>query len=80
VNSVAIVMSTAGGSALFLYSLRVLSSALKRAIGEKMRALLERLTGKAYRAFIVGAFLFRHSSVQQHDDGTSDRPHQRRCA
>lgn len=55
-NSVAIVMSTAGGLALFLYSLRVLSSALKRAIGEKMRALLERMTGKAYRGFIVGAF------------------------
>jgi len=55
-NSVAIVMSTVGGLALFLYSLRVLSSALKRAIGEKMRALLERMTGKAYRGFIVGAF------------------------
>ena len=54
-NSVAIVMSTAGGLALFLYGLRVLSSALKRAIGEKMRALLERLTGKAYRGVIVGA-------------------------
>ncbi|TFH10515.1 MAG: Na/Pi cotransporter family protein [Candidatus Atribacteria bacterium] len=54
-DSVAIVMSAAGGLALFLYGLRLLSSALKRAIGEKMRALLERLTGKAYRGVIVGA-------------------------
>jgi len=54
-DSVTIVMSAAGGLALFLYGLRVLSSALKRAIGEKMRSLLERLTGKAYRGVIVGA-------------------------
>ena len=54
-DSIAIVMNTAGGLALFLYGLRVLSSALKRAIGEKMRVLLERLTGKAYRGVIVGA-------------------------
>ena len=54
-NSIGIVMSTAGGLALFLYGLRILSDALKRAIGEKMRGLLERLTGKAYRGVIVGA-------------------------
>ena len=54
-NLMSIVMSTAGGLALFLYGLRVLSGALKRAIGEKMRSLLERLTGKAYRGVIVGA-------------------------
>jgi len=51
----AIMMSTLGGLALFLYGLRILSSALKRAIGERMRALLERLTGRAYRGAIVGA-------------------------
>jgi len=51
----AVVMSTLGGLALFLYGLRILSSALKRAIGERMRALLERLTGRAYRGVIVGA-------------------------
>ncbi|MFC2078299.1 Na/Pi symporter, partial [Candidatus Bipolaricaulota bacterium] len=51
----AVVMSTLGGLALFLYGLRILSSALKRAIGERMRALLERLTGRAYRGAIVGA-------------------------
>ena len=54
-NAITIVMSAAGGLALFLYGLRLLSSALKRAIGEKMRALLERLTGKAYRGVLVGA-------------------------
>ncbi len=54
-NIGSVLMSTAGGLALFLYGLRVLSSALKRAIGERMRALLERLTGKAYRGVIVGA-------------------------
>ncbi|MFC2082862.1 Na/Pi cotransporter family protein [Candidatus Bipolaricaulota bacterium] len=54
-GAIAIIMSTAGGLALFLYGLRILSSALKRATGEKMRALLERLTGKAYRGVVVGA-------------------------
>ena len=54
-NSIGIMMSAAGGLALFLYGLRILSSALKRAIGEKMRGLLERLTGKTYRGVIVGA-------------------------
>ncbi len=50
-----VIFSTAGGLALFLYGLRILSDALKRAIGERMRELLERLTGKAYRGVIVGA-------------------------
>ena len=54
-NAVTVVFSTAGGLALFLYGLRTLSDALKRAIGERMRELLERLTGKAYRGAIVGA-------------------------
>lgn len=52
---VSVVMSTLGGLALFLYGLRILSSALKRAIGERMRSLLERLTDRAYRGAIVGA-------------------------
>ncbi len=54
-NILEIVFSAAGGLALFLYGLRVLSDALKRAIGDRMRQLLERLTGKAYRGAIVGA-------------------------
>jgi len=54
-NVAVILMSTAGGLALFLYGLRVLSNALKRAIGEQLRAVLERVTGKAWRGVIVGA-------------------------
>ncbi|MGB2984051.1 MAG: Na/Pi cotransporter family protein [Candidatus Bipolaricaulia bacterium] len=54
-NIMSVVMSTLGGLALFLYGLRILSSALKRAIGERMRALIDRLTGRAYRGVIVGA-------------------------
>jgi len=54
-DTATILMSAAGGLALFLYGLRVLSSALKRAIGERMKELLERLTGRAYRGVIVGA-------------------------
>jgi len=54
VNVIAVIFSTAGGLALFLYGLRLLSDALKRAIGQRMRVLLERLTGRAYRAAIVG--------------------------
>jgi len=54
-NALTVLLSTAGGLALFLYGLRMLSDALKRAAGERMRSLLERLTGKAYRGAIVGA-------------------------
>ncbi len=54
-DAVGVLFSTVGGLALFLYGLRVLSDALKRAIGDRMRSLLERLTGKAYRGAIVGA-------------------------
>ena len=50
-----VLLSAAGGLALFLYGLRVLSDALKRAIGDRMRSLLERLTGRAYRGVTVGA-------------------------
>ncbi len=54
-DTVRVLFSAAGGLALFLYGLRVLSDALKRAIGDRMRSLLERLTGKATRGAIVGA-------------------------
>jgi len=54
-NILTVVSSTAGGLALFLYGLRILSDALKRVVGDRMRELLERLTGKAYRGAIVGA-------------------------
>jgi len=54
-NMVGVLFSAAGGLALFLYGLRVLSDALKRATGDRMRSLLERLTGRAYRGAIVGA-------------------------
>jgi phosphate:Na+ symporter len=49
-----VVISAAGGLALFLYGLRVLSSALKRATGERVRTLLERLTDTPYRGVLVG--------------------------
>jgi phosphate:Na+ symporter len=52
---VTVIFSTTGGLALFLFGLRTLSNALKRAIGERMRLLLERITGRAYRGAIVGA-------------------------
>jgi len=55
VETASVVFSAAGGLALFLYGLRILSSALKRAIGDRMRGLLERLTGRTYRGAIVGA-------------------------
>ena len=54
-STVGVLFSAAGGLALFLYGLRVLSDALKRAIGDRMRALIERLTGRAWRGAIVGA-------------------------
>jgi len=54
-NALGVAFSTAGGLALFLYGLRILSDGLKRALGRRMRGLLERITGRAYRGVIVGA-------------------------
>lgn len=54
-NVPSVVLNALGGLALFLYGLRILSSALKRAIGERMRSLIETLTGRACRGVIVGA-------------------------
>ncbi len=53
-DTTTVVISAAGGLALFLYGLRVLSGALKRAVGERMRLLLDRLTRHAYRGVLVG--------------------------
>lgn len=49
------ILGTAGGLALFLYGLRVLSDGLKRVAGESIRGFLERITGRAYRGAMVGA-------------------------
>lgn len=54
-SAVSILMTSAGGLALFLYGLRVLSTSLKRVVGARMVSLFERLTGRAYRGLIVGA-------------------------
>lgn len=55
ISVVTLIFSTAGGVALFLYGLHVLSDSLKRAAGGRMRSLLERLTGRPWRGAIVGA-------------------------
>ncbi len=55
-DTMTIAISAAGGLALFLYGLQVLSTALSRAIGARMQAFLERLTGKAHRGVLVGTF------------------------
>ena len=52
---VMMILGTAGGLALFLYGLRVLSDGLKRVAGERIRSFLEGITGRAYRGAIVGA-------------------------
>jgi phosphate:Na+ symporter len=54
-RTISVLFSVAGGLALFLFGLRTLSNAMKRAMGERMRFLLERLTGRAYRGVVVGA-------------------------
>ncbi|MFO8034265.1 MAG: Na/Pi cotransporter family protein [Candidatus Bipolaricaulota bacterium] len=53
-DTATIVISATGGLALFLYGLRVLSGALSRAVGARMREFLERVTDKAYRGVLVG--------------------------
>ena len=54
ISTVNVVFSVAGGLALFLYGLVTLSDALKKVAGDRMRVLLEKLTGKAYRGALVG--------------------------
>ena len=51
---VGVLFSAAGGLAVFLFGLRIMSDALKRAVGDRMRVIVERLTGKAYRGVLVG--------------------------
>lgn len=60
-----VIFSAVGGIALLLFGLRTLSDALKRITGEQMRRLLERLTGRAWRGALVGAFTsgILHSSA-----------------
>ena len=46
---------TAGGLALFLIGMGMMSDGLKKAAGQKLRELLESMTKKSFMAFLVGA-------------------------
>jgi phosphate:Na+ symporter len=46
----------AGGLALFLYGIRMMSSGLKKASGERVRGLISKLTGNSFYGMLAGAF------------------------
>jgi phosphate:Na+ symporter len=46
----------AGGLALFLYGIRMMSSGLKKASGERMRRLISKVTGNRFYGMLAGAF------------------------
>lgn len=52
-----LLLSLLGGLALFLYGLRELSSALRAVAGDRMRALLARLTRNRWMGAVTGAFV-----------------------
>lgn len=50
-----VIISVAGGISLLLFGLEMLSRSLKRAAGEQMKRLLERLTDRPYKGVLAGA-------------------------
>lgn len=63
---IGIFFGVAGGLALFLFGLKILSDGLKKAAGERLKIMLERLTNRASKGVLVGAFttaLIQSSSI-----------------
>jgi phosphate:Na+ symporter len=52
----AIAILFAGGLALFLYGIRLMSSGLKKASGARMRRLISKVTGNSLYGMLAGAF------------------------
>lgn len=53
---ISVLFSVVGGLALFLFGLKALSEGLKKATGEQMKKLLEKLTDRPYKGVLVGTF------------------------
>lgn len=51
------IFTLAGGLALFLYGMTMMSNGLEMAAGNKMKAILERLTANRFLGVAVGAFI-----------------------
>ncbi|MFO7656558.1 MAG: Na/Pi symporter [Bacteroidales bacterium] len=54
---IVIVFSLAGGLGMFLYGMILMSNGLQKSAGDKMRAILSRLTYNRFIAMLVGAFV-----------------------
>lgn len=57
VSWVTILFGLAGGLALFLYGMNLMGEGLKKAAGEKLRRILEVLTGNPFAGVLVGALV-----------------------
>ena len=49
-----IVIQMLGGLALFLYGMRLMSSSLKESSSGKLKAMMEKVTGNPFKAFLLG--------------------------
>jgi len=56
ISPVGIAVLFAGGLALFLYGIRMMSSGLKKASGERVRLLISKVTGNSLYGLLAGAF------------------------
>ena len=57
IDWLALAISVAGGLALFLYGLHVLSDSLKMVAGSAMKNILARLTSNRFKGAVAGAFI-----------------------
>jgi phosphate:Na+ symporter len=55
-SSIGITVLFTGGLALFLYGIRLMSSGLKKASGERVRVLISKVTGNRIYGVLAGAF------------------------
>ena len=51
------IISLLGGLALFLYGMQMMSDGLENAVGDQMKAILEKLTSHRIKAVLVGAII-----------------------
>ncbi|RLI96611.1 MAG: hypothetical protein DRO99_04170, partial [Candidatus Aenigmatarchaeota archaeon] len=56
-NVISVIFGLAGGLALFLFGINLLSEGLQKAAGEKLKDLLEKLTKNRLRGVGVGALV-----------------------
>jgi len=68
IDTMGMIFGLAGGLALFIYGMNLMGEGLQKAAGEKMRRILEVLTGKPLMAVLMGALV---TSIIQSSSATT---------